>query len=302
MNTAELAEAVAASEGVSKADARKLVDAVFAAIADAAAKGEEVSLNAFGKFKVKDSPAREGRNPSTGATIQIAASRKLTFAPAKAVKNKLHQVAGAYFPDRPDYAGWLAKLAAAPTAAAQRTLAQTVMAQHASTRERLPLLDQFYTTVLGGLPPIHTLLDLACGLNPLAATWMPLAPGAAYLACDVYQDQVDFLNGWFAGVGQAGEASVGNLLADRPLPAAEVVLLLKTIPCLEQVDKEIGRKLLARIDAPVLVISYPARSLGGRAKGMVDTYAGHFAELAAGQNWRVARFDFPTEVVFRVER
>jgi DNA-binding protein HU-beta len=53
-------------------------------------RGEEVSLNGFGKFKVKDSPAREGRNPSTGATIQIAASRKLTFAPAKAVKDKLN--------------------------------------------------------------------------------------------------------------------------------------------------------------------------------------------------------------------
>ncbi|OYW16016.1 MAG: integration host factor [Novosphingobium sp. 12-64-8] len=90
MNTAELAEAVAASEGLTKADAKKLVDAVFAAIADAAAKGEEVSLNAFGKFKIKDSPAREGRNPSTGATIQIAASRKLTFAPAKAVKDKIN--------------------------------------------------------------------------------------------------------------------------------------------------------------------------------------------------------------------
>ena len=43
-----------------------------------------------GKFKVKDTPAREGRNPSTGATIQIAASRKLTFAAAKAVKDKLN--------------------------------------------------------------------------------------------------------------------------------------------------------------------------------------------------------------------
>jgi len=90
MNTAELAEAVAASEGMTKADAKKIVDAVFAAIADAAAKGEEVSLNAFGKFKIKDSPAREGRNPSTGATIQIAASRKLTFAAAKAVKDKIN--------------------------------------------------------------------------------------------------------------------------------------------------------------------------------------------------------------------
>jgi DNA-binding protein HU-beta len=90
MNTAELAEAVAASAGLTKADAKKLVDTVFATIADAAARGEEISLSAFGKFKTKESPAREGRNPSTGATIQIAASRKLTFAPAKSVKDKLN--------------------------------------------------------------------------------------------------------------------------------------------------------------------------------------------------------------------
>lgn len=90
MNNSDLADNLANGHGLTKADARKLVDAVFTAIADAAAKGEEISLNGFGKFKVKDTPAREGRNPSTGATIQIAASRKLAFAPAKAVKDKLN--------------------------------------------------------------------------------------------------------------------------------------------------------------------------------------------------------------------
>lgn len=90
MNNSELADKIAADHGTSKADARKVVDAVFAAIADAAAKGEEVSLNGFGKFKVKDSPAREGRNPATGAAIKIAASKKLTFSAAKAVKDKLN--------------------------------------------------------------------------------------------------------------------------------------------------------------------------------------------------------------------
>ena len=63
---------------------------MFAGIGEAAAKGEEIALNGFGKFKVKDSPAREGRNPSTGATIQIAASKKLGFSPAKAVQDKLN--------------------------------------------------------------------------------------------------------------------------------------------------------------------------------------------------------------------
>ncbi|WP_274599463.1 MULTISPECIES: HU family DNA-binding protein [Sphingobium] len=90
MNNTDLAEALAADHGLTKADARKYVDAVFSSVAGAAAKGDEVSLNGFGKFKVKDSPAREGRNPSTGATIQIAASKKLTFTPAKAVKDQLN--------------------------------------------------------------------------------------------------------------------------------------------------------------------------------------------------------------------
>ena len=90
MNNSDLADTIAAAHGLTKADARKLVDVVFAEIAEAAAKGDEISLNGFGKFKVKATDAREGRNPSTGATILIAASRKLTFAPAKAVKDKLN--------------------------------------------------------------------------------------------------------------------------------------------------------------------------------------------------------------------
>ena len=90
MNNAELAETLVANHAMSKADARKAVDGLMAAIVAATAKGEEVSLTGFGKFKVKDSPAREGRNPATGETIQIAASRKLTFVPAKAVKDALN--------------------------------------------------------------------------------------------------------------------------------------------------------------------------------------------------------------------
>lgn len=90
MNNGDLADRVATDSGLSKADARKVVDGLFNAIAEAASKGEEVSLNGFGKFKVKDTPAREGRNPSTGATIQIAAAKKLTFSPAKAIKDKLN--------------------------------------------------------------------------------------------------------------------------------------------------------------------------------------------------------------------
>ena len=90
MNNSDLADSLASANNITKADARKLVDSVFANIAGAAAKGEEISLNGFGKFKLKDTPERQGRNPSTGEAITIAASRKLTFAPAKAVRDRMN--------------------------------------------------------------------------------------------------------------------------------------------------------------------------------------------------------------------
>ena len=89
MKVADLIDHVASEAGVEKSAAKKAVDAVFAGIVEAAKKGEEVSLPGFGKFKVKDSPARQGRNPSSGEMIEIAASRKLGFSPAKQVKDAL---------------------------------------------------------------------------------------------------------------------------------------------------------------------------------------------------------------------
>jgi len=90
MNNSDLTEHLSTEFGLTKIDARKYVDAVFAAITDAAAKGEEVSLNGFGKFQVKSTAAREGRNPRTGEPMQIAAAKKLSFSAAKAVKDKLN--------------------------------------------------------------------------------------------------------------------------------------------------------------------------------------------------------------------
>ena len=90
MNTSELIDAVAAANGMTRVDAKRAVEAVFETISDASAKGDEVAINGFGKFKVKASAEREGRNPSTGATIKIAASRKLGFSPAKAIKDRLN--------------------------------------------------------------------------------------------------------------------------------------------------------------------------------------------------------------------
>ncbi|WP_313606692.1 HU family DNA-binding protein [Rhizobium sp.] len=89
--TNEIADKVAADHGLTKAQGKAIVEAVFAAITLAATSGTETSIPGFGKFKVKDTPEREARNPATGATIKVAAARKLTFSPAKALKDSLNK-------------------------------------------------------------------------------------------------------------------------------------------------------------------------------------------------------------------
>ena len=90
MNTTELVAKIAEVHSVSKAQAKSIVEDIFKDIVDAAASGAEVSLPGFGKFKVKETAEREGRNPASGEKIKIAASEKLTFSSAKSVKDLLN--------------------------------------------------------------------------------------------------------------------------------------------------------------------------------------------------------------------
>ena len=76
MNNSHLAERFGI-EGMSGTDAGKLFDGAFDAIVTAATSGNEVSISGFGKFEIKESIAREGRNPARAETVQIAASNKL---------------------------------------------------------------------------------------------------------------------------------------------------------------------------------------------------------------------------------
>lgn len=88
--TVEIADKIAAEQGLTKAQAKTIVDSVFKQITEAAKGGAETNVPGFGKFKIREKAAREGRNPATGATMQIAASKALAFAPAKAVKDALN--------------------------------------------------------------------------------------------------------------------------------------------------------------------------------------------------------------------
>ncbi len=220
----------------------------------------------------------------------------------KATKNRLHQVAGAYLSAPPDYDSWLARLAAAQNLDDRREVCRALMQTHASTRERLPILDEFYAAALAEIAPVRSVLDVACGLNPLAIPFMPLAEGATYYACDIYTDLADFLNRAFPLLGVRGEAWALDVTQTIPQQPVDLALIVKAIPCLQQIDKGIGARLLEGVQAQHVLVSYPAQSLGGRGKGMRATYEAQFNDLVAGQGWTIRRYDFASELAFLITK
>jgi DNA-binding protein HU-beta len=89
MNKSELISVVAEKAGLTKKDTEKVVNAVFDGIGEALAKGEKVQVIGFGTFDVRSRKAREGRNPATGATIQIPAVNVPVFKAGKALKDNI---------------------------------------------------------------------------------------------------------------------------------------------------------------------------------------------------------------------
>ena len=91
MNKTELIAAVAEKAEISKMDAEKAVKDFTDAVAEELAKGGKVQLVGFGNFEVSERPAREGRNPRTGETMTIAASKTPKFKPGKALKDEINK-------------------------------------------------------------------------------------------------------------------------------------------------------------------------------------------------------------------
>src|ERR1051326_5006005 len=107
---------------------------------------------------------------------ELAKRRNLAEA-IKATKSKLHQIGGAYLSAR-DYVQWLAMLKQASEtdgAPALKEACRRVMGYHASTRERLPILEQFYAQTLADLPPARTVLDLDRKSTRLNSSHIPLS-------------------------------------------------------------------------------------------------------------------------------
>ncbi|MCU0722505.1 MAG: 16S rRNA methyltransferase [Planctomycetes bacterium] len=252
------------------------------------------------------SPKYAGLDPEfvRGIVERELAKRRSPKEALRAARALLHQSTGAFAAGPPPFEAWLGALreAARGGPEALRGACRGILARHASTRERLGILDRFHGEILEGVPPLRRVLDLACGLHPLSAPWIPLAEGASFLACDVRRDLAAFLGEALPLLGARGAAEARDLTRSCPSARADAAFLLKALPALERLDRSAPARILDALRADVLLVSFPSRTLGGRDKGMEGHHRERFLALAAGRTWEVREFRFPGEIVFRVRK
>ena len=234
-------------------------------------------------------------------------TRRDLKATIKETKNALHQVAGAYFRSAPRYEAWQAAFESGQA----ETVLPDILATHASVAERdIATLPDFYAQVFAHLDSPRSIIDLACGLHPVAfATYAPFAKEITYYAGDIYTDLEAFLNGVFPAFGIQGRAFTCDLLGEgfasqiaEEIGEVDVAFLFKILPLLELWEKGASARLLHALPVRQIVITYPTRSLGGNACGMARNYAQHLAEITAETNWQVEALEFPRELCFVVTK
>ncbi|MCL1884493.1 MAG: hypothetical protein FWF81_12190 [Defluviitaleaceae bacterium] len=190
--------------------------------------------------------------------------------PVKSAKTRLHQIYGAYFQGNKK---------ASKLLDAQEIEIEKILKLHASTRERLPYISEFYGFIEAHTCAVKSVLDLGCGFNPFAISMMRdgfYKNLHAYYAYDIDLFTKEILNRFFAQIGLPNGANCMDLAVQTPPENVDLALALKLLPVIEAQFPKRGFELYNALNAQFLVISYPLKSLGGREKGMGKNYSAAF--------------------------
>ena len=221
----------------------------------------------------------------------------------KTVRRKLHQITAPYLGD-PDYEDATRDMQAAfktddPTAV--QNCCSEIMASHASTRERLRILGDFYQRLFEKCGKPGMLLDLACGLNPLSWRWMGLPAETCYRVYDIHAPRVAFLNEYFRLEGINGEATMADVLVTPPGETADAALLFKEAHRFEERESGCNRALWRALKVKTLYVSLPPFSLTGRHDLMLKNRK-LVTDSITGEDWQVSEISFTNEQVFVIEK
>lgn len=228
----------------------------------------------------------------------------------KAVRTRLHSIMAPYLGD-PDYVAEAARLTAVFAAADEANIEAVCLDclhAHLSTRERLPILTEFYQQIFAVTGKPHSLMDIACGLNPLALRWMGLEAANGQLpetlrfyAYDIHEGRIAFINHYLQLEGLRPLAMLQDIALEPPQAEVDVALFLKEMPRFERNYGGRGRPLLQQIRAKYLVLSFPSVSTHG-GRNLTNRYREFMAQLIEGHEWPLTELLFDGELVFVVQK
>lgn len=213
----------------------------------------------------------------------------------QAVRRKLHQAFGAYLEGN-----WLRKFKAGlkalegADADSVRQSCRRLMHLHTSTRERLDVLGDFRDFLDHTIPQGATVLDVACGLNVLTFPAVEGSRTFRYIGVDLHEGMISQLRAFARAVGLDAEFVWADILSGD-LPACDVALMLKLLPCLGHQEDDSALRLVRDVNAEILIVSYPTRSIGGTDLGMANVYQRQIERIASETGRNLERFDCPTE-------
>ena len=222
--------------------------------------------------------------------------------PAEALKSaraKLHNIMAPYLGD-PDYEQAAADLRQAFANGPEivKATCAEILRQHDSTRERLAYLEDFYTGIRSVCAQPHSVLDLACGLNPFALPWMGLPEDCRFYAYDIHPARVALLNEFLRLSGREPLAEVRDVLVRPPEIEAEAAFLFKEAHRMEKRQKGCNRSLWAALKVHFLFVSLPNRSLDGR-RDLRERMRALVDNSIDPQDWiERGELDFPGETIY----
>lgn len=214
-------------------------------------------------------------------------------------RDKLHNIIAPYLGD-PDYAKASEELKEIRSANNTQDIINfclKMLGSHASTRERIPVSDDFYRQIFAVTGTPRSILDLACAMHPFAHPWMNLPTDCQYFAYDLHQPRVDLINLFFQTAGITGQAFYGDILLNPPQHSANIAFFFKEAHRFEQRQKGCNRAFWQALPVNWLVVSLPATNLTGRFD-LADRQRKLVTETLSGLDWPVTELLVGNELLF----
>jgi 16S rRNA (guanine(1405)-N(7))-methyltransferase len=220
----------------------------------------------------------------------------------KTVRHKLHNIIAPYL-ESINYRAALNELRSIQVSdkTAFKYFSQQMLESHASTRERIPILTEFYERLFSITGTPNQILDLACGFNPFAIPWMNLPPNATYRAFDLHQPRIDLINEYLTRIDRPPLAEKRDILVNPPKESADVAFFFKEAHRFEQRQHGCNRAFWDSLNVRYLLVSLPTANLSG-SRSMLEGQRILVERTIKDHNWKVDELSFGTEIVFCIDK